>query len=544
MEIKWKNNKNIKGKLVNLVPKILCVFIFISGMILLFTGALNPGVKRLVHIEKLYPLELIEFSHFLGSIIGVLLLILAYGIRRKIDIAFYITTILLILGIITLIFKGLYHGASIFLSLTLILLVISRKYFYRRSKLIDERFKGRWLIYIFLIIILSIILGIIVHNDEMYSDTLWWKFVANKNYPRFLRASLGSVVIYITLLIVKIFEGVSTTVHINSQDTMVKIKKALEYTERADSYLVFLNDKKVIFSEKEDTFIMYAECKNSNVAFGDPVGNMESFSEVILKFYQMCKSEKKQCVFYEISNRFINNYLEIGLNFIKIGEEGVVELEKFSLDGGVNKNLRTIYNRLKKSGLKVEFLEKERFSEYKERLKEISEQWLLNKNSSEKGFSLGKYDEDYLSNFNFVIVKMNEEILGFATLFETESKEELSLDLMRYAENAPSNLMEYLFINVIYWGKERGYKRFSLGMAPLSGINDSEFASTWNKVGSLIYRHGGNFYNFEGLKFFKNKFKPTWTPRYIAFSGLFSIPYVLKDITLLISNGVKKLLIR
>lgn len=538
-----KNKLNIKT-MINIIPKILYMLVFACGIILIFTGVLKPELENLKIINKFISIEIVEFFHFLGSILGIVVLVLAFGIKRKIKQAYYISVILLIFGIISLVVKGLFYKESIFLVVTLLVLLPSKKYFYKDMNIIDENFKMNWLIGILSIILFSFFIGAYLYNNELYSNSTANAVLLNRGYSRFLRASIGIVVLYFIFLFIRIFQTAIIVKDVNTEEELEKIKKCLIISDRADAALALINDKKIIFNEKEDAFIMYAQSRKSYIALGDPVGNKDGFAEIILKYYEFCKSQKKQCVFYEISNKYINQYLEAGLNFLKIGEEGTLDVEKFELNGAEKKNLRATYNKLSKEEFQFKIILKDDFDMYKERFKEISDEWLLSKHSGEKGFSLGRFDEEYLKNFNFAVIKKDEEILAFANLFETETKEELSIDLMRYVEDSPSNIMEFLFIKIIYWAKENGYKNFSLGMAPLSGISDREFAPTWNKIGALLYKHGGNFYNFEGLRFFKNKFKPEWTPKYIAFTGVFSLPYILKDVALLISGGVRKLIMK
>jgi phosphatidylglycerol lysyltransferase len=64
--------------------------------------------------------------------------------------------------------------------------------------------------------------------------------------------------------------------------------------------------------------------------------------------------------------------------------------------------------------------------------------------------------------------------------------------------------------------KAEGFRAFSLGMAPLAGLAPERSRRLWDRFGALIYRHGGHFYNFEGLRAFKDKFRPDWRPRYLA----------------------------
>ena len=66
--------------------------------------------------------------------------------------------------------------------------------------------------------------------------------------------------------------------------------------------------------------------------------------------------------------------------------------------------------------------------------------------------------------------------------------------------------MDYLFTSLMLWGKEHRYRWFSLGMAPLAGLEDYAPGSLWSAAGRLVYRYGEHFYNFEGLRRYKNKF--------------------------------------
>ena len=102
--------------------------------------------------------------------------------------------------------------------------------------------------------------------------------------------------------------------------------------------------------------------------------------------------------------------------------------------------------------------------------------------------------------------------------------------------------MEFLFIKLMLWGKENGYQWFSLGMAPLAGIESQPHGPLWNQLASLTFRHGEHFYNFQGLRQYKEKFDPVWTTKYIASPGSLALPVVLANIATLISGGFGKLL--
>ena len=135
-------------------------------------------------------------------------------------------------------------------------------------------------------------------------------------------------------------------------------------------------------------------------------------------------------------------------------------------------------------------------------------------------------------------MRLGERIVAFANIWRGGDAGELSIDLMRHVRDAPNGIMEYLFLELMLWGKEQGYERFTLGMVPLAGLERRRLAPLWAQAGAFLFRHGEHFYNFQGLLRFKAKFDPVWEPRYLAAPGGFALPRVLGDVALLISGGV------
>jgi phosphatidylglycerol lysyltransferase len=94
------------------------------------------------------------------------------------------------------------------------------------------------------------------------------------------------------------------------------------------------------------------------------------------------------------------------------------------------------------------------------------------------------------------------------------------------------------------WARAQGYRYFNLGMAPLSGLEQRRLAPLWSRTGAFIYRHGEHFYNFEGLRRYKEKFQPEWQSRYLAAPGGIALPRILLDVSRLISGGVMRIVTR
>ena len=170
----------------------------------------------------------------------------------------------------------------------------------------------------------------------------------------------------------------------------------------------------------------------------------------------------------------------------------------------------------------------------------MSDDWLAAKASAEKGFSLGFFDEAYISRFPVAVIERGGRIQAFANIWAGPQPVELSIDLMRYHRDAPKNVMEALFVHLMKWGKEQGYRRFALGMAPLSGFEDSPVASLWNRLGAFLYEHGESVYNFQGLRAYKDKFNPIWEPHYLAYPGGLRLPRIMADVSALVAGGYRR----
>src|SRR5256714_1397479 len=243
-------------------------------------------------------------------------------------------------------------------------------------------------------------------------------------------------------------------------------------------------------------------------------------------------------VFYEVSARHLPIYIDLGLTLFKLGEEAIIELPAFSLDGGNRKALRRTRKDACKAGATFQMIPPEESHIFLPGLKQISDEWLASKRTKEKGFSLGRFDERYIQSFPVALVRVGDAVVAFANVWLGADRTEISVDLMRYTSVAPPGVMEFLLIELMLWGKENGYQRFNLGVAPLSGIENRSLAPLWNRVGALLFSRGEPFYNFQGLRAYKEKFDPIWEPRYLASPGGLVLPRILTNVASLISGGL------
>lgn len=521
------------------IPAVLSVAVFFSGAVLLFSGATPGVVERLVLLDPLIPLQVLELSHFMGSMIGLALLVIADAIRRRVDASYYLALGLLMAGAVSSILKGLDWEEALILCSVALLLLPSRSLFYRKAALLAPSSFFQWFAAMGIVIAVSIWLGLFSYKHVPYSDNLWWIFKIDRNAPRFLRASLGVGLGTALIAFRVLLSSVPRMPHISLCDCRSEVSSLLAVTRSSSANLALLGDKYFYFSEDRSSFLMYGQSGRTIVVMGDPVGNAERFSDLIWDFYELTSRQGIRLVWYEISGENIPIFVELGARILKVGEDASVDLEAFTLEGGRARGLRPPRNKVLREGYSFKVIPREEVASRMENLKKVSDEWLATRKSKEKGFSLGFFDAEYLMNFPCAIVEKEGRIVAFANIWTGGTDNELSVDLMRYSSEAPSGTMEFLFVECMLWGKEQGYRSFNMGMAPLSGVEARNAAPLWNKIVTLIFRNGEGIYNFQGLRDFKDKFHPKWSPMYIAVppgSGGPNLPAVAVDIAQLVSG--------
>jgi phosphatidylglycerol lysyltransferase len=414
-----------------------------------------------------------------------------------------------------------------------------RRYFYRKGSLISQRFQPGWIVAIATVLLCSLWLGVFSHKHVEYSNDLWWQFSLSRDAPRFLRASVGAMGVVLLFFVAKLLSPARPQPLPTRQEDLNKANSIVQTSPHTYANLALLGDKAFLFSQNGNAFIMYGVEGRSWIAMGDPVGQEGEWPELVWRFLEIGDRYDGWTVFYEVGHKKLDLYLDLGLTLLKLGEEARVSLKHFSLEGGERKGLRHTYRRLQKEGCVFEVVPREDIPPLLVEFKRISDTWLAEKSTREKGFSLGFFDEAYLTRFPVGIVRKDSKVVAFTNIWPGAGKEELSIDLMRYLPEAPKGVMEYLFIQLMLWGKEAGYQWFSLGMAPLSGLEDHALAPLWSRLGAFVFRHGEHFYNLQGLRQYKEKFDPEWEPKYLACPGGLSLPRILANIASLISGGMK-----
>ncbi|MCA9772303.1 MAG: bifunctional lysylphosphatidylglycerol flippase/synthetase MprF [Myxococcales bacterium] len=522
-----------------IVPTILAVTSFVGGVVLLFSGATPSLPHRLRWLGDMIPLPVMELSHFLASVAGAGLILLSRSLERRLDAAYLLTLALLSGGIVFSLLKGLDYEEAAILGAMLVALAPARRYFHREASIFSDPWSGPWLFAVALAVTATVWLGLFSYRHVEYSRDLWWSFALHADAPRMLRATVGVFAAGFLFALAALLRPKAPEPALPSIDDIERAARIVDASPVSSSHLALLGDKSLLFNDDGAAFIMYGVSGRSWIAMGDPVGPRSAWKELVWRFREMGDRHGGWTAFYQTTAESLALYLDVGLDALKLGEEARVGLEDFSLVGSARAELRNTRNKIEKMGGRFEVLDAPAAAARIGELRAVSDAWLADKSAREKGFSLGFFAEPYITRFPCAVVIDRERIVAFANLWPSGTREELSVDLMRHSPDAPHGVMDYLFTKLMLWGRDEGYRWFNLGMAPLAGMEERALAPVWNRVAALVFRHGEHFYNFQGLRRYKDKFDPVWEPRYLAYSGSLAVPLILGDIATLISGGVR-----
>ncbi len=525
-----------------IVPMIAAGISLIAGMTLLISGTLPTDVGAFRILSNVLPLSFIEASHLIGSVTGLLLIVISRGLYRKLYRAWVVTLGLMAIGLVATLIKEPGWVETISLITSFAILALFRSAFYRVDGASVFQLNSTWIVSVLILFAVVVWFGFFAYSHVAYKDELWWSFALDGNASRFLRASLVGAIVLAVICFNSIMNN--RTELIQAEPIPDLVRTLVAQSEDADAQITLTGDKAFLIAEDESAYLAYADTGSSLVSFGDPVGDPEAGTQLIWRLREQADKAGRRVAFYSVSSAFIPTYLDLGLSIIKIGEVARVDLSSFSLDGSSRKRFRQARNRAIREGIQYEVIPAAEITKYLPELREISDAWLESKHGTEKAFSLGAFSTEYNSHFDHAVLRNGEsgEIIAFANLFKSGNHNELSIDLMRHIPGGPSFVMDALFAEMMVWGSEQGFHWFSLGAAPFSGLENHQLASLWNRIGGFAYEHGERLYNFEGLRAFKQKFDPDWSPNYLACAGGMAVPHIVYEVNVLISGGIKGLI--
>ncbi|MCA3457895.1 MAG: bifunctional lysylphosphatidylglycerol flippase/synthetase MprF [Rhodobacter sp.] len=527
------------GAISPMAPVVLSVMIFGAGLWMSFAALIPSTTEAGAALERVFPLVLLEGGALMSSILGAVLIVLALGVARRSLGAYWLTLGAMAVGIVVAMIHAFDIESVITLGIGMLILLPFRREFHRRTGLVHGALSPVWFVLVFGLILSVGFVLVFAHKGTPYSSELWWQFAADQQVPRALRAGLllallVAVAALTLLLRVPRLHPVPPTDAELAQAARIVASQA-----NPDAALALTGDKSLLFSDDGRSFIMYGVHGRSWIALGGPVGPPETGPELGWAFCDAARRAGARPVFYQVGEDDLPLMLDLGLSLHKLGERGVVDLRTFSLEGAARKKLRAAHARAGRDGLTLDIVQPPHEPALITELRQISDEWLAAKKTREKRFSVGRFDPGWMQRWPVALVRHRGRIVGFANLVRSGCQDEVTVDLMRHRSDVPSGVMDFLFTDLMLQMKAQGIGRFSMGMAPLSGLDSRKGVRLWNRFGAAIFQHGGHFYNFSGLRAFKAKFDPHWEPRYLAVPSSRPPLVPLADAALLIAGGTR-----
>lgn len=510
--------------------KVEAGLLYFSGIMMVLLATVPQAFTDFPWLSHLNPFRFHIVVQFPSILLGFTLLIMGRGIAAQVKRAYW-PTILLISAAIIYSFVIDFSFITIFYLICLLVIVIVSK-----SELTREQFvySWEWLtidgIVFGALTMLYLIIGVFQLPELPHRTHRFMSFFLLPSEKIWLSGFVViSVVAACMLLLVRYLQGPKKKIgeDVNHTDVQTILET---YGGNSDSELVFLGDKSVFIYRNEDeptVFLQFSTINDKCVVMGDPSGKPEDFADAVDAFIQEADRWCYLPVFYEAREEMVMILHDFGYDFIKMGEEALVDLDTFTTSGKKMRGTRAVLNKIKKEGYYFDVLQPPFSNETVAALQDISEEWLDGR--KERGFSLGFFSETYLQRNPIAVVKNAEdEIVSFANIIPSYTKEIGTIDLMRHhPTKAPSGSMDFLFIHLFEYMKEEHIQYFDLGMAPLANVGQSRKSFLQERIASLVYSFGSHFYSFQGLRDYKEKYASQWISRYTLYSRDSWIAYVM-----------------
>jgi phosphatidylglycerol lysyltransferase len=537
----------LRPALLAAAPGGLALLTAAMGVMLLASGATPSDPGRFMWLVEHAPILLVEISHFLSSLLGIVLILLAFGLSRRLDAAWAATVACLPTAAVLALCKGFDWEEATALIVVLIIAAPLHPAFPRRARLTRMEISPSWLLSALAAMAGAALAGWWSFQNLDYTNLSVLKVMGDHDAERAIRSSVGAAVLLLGVGVWRLLATPATPPVVGETDCdYARVNAILAKAEGAEPHanLALRGDKRFLFSESGESFLMFGVRGRSWIALGAPVGRREERMELLWRFRELADAHAARAGVYGAGPDDLPDLVELGFTIQKVGESAIVPIDSFSLEGRRKGNLRRSWRKTGEEGACFELVSGEAARVMAPELRRVSDEWLARHAGGEKTFTMGGFEPPYVWEFPLAVVRVDGEAVAFATLWTTAQRTAFSIDLMRYADVAPKDVMDFLFVELLSWGREQGYQAFDFGMAPLAGLQDRPLAPILSRVGRLLFERGEEIYNFRGVRRFKDKYDPVWVPRYIATPSKWSIPFLLADIGILTSGGIKGVGIR
>jgi phosphatidylglycerol lysyltransferase len=527
------------------------VLIFILGIVNIIS-VLTPALPERLRLLKDYMLvDFVSFSNSFVFIAGLFLLVTAAFMLRGLRTAWWFAVALSIISIFGNIAKGIDYEEATIAFLIVGSLIATRKQYHVKTnpKLgtvgLQTAVLGMAAVMLYGVIGFYYLDKRHFHIDfnifQSFRYTLQNFFLIGSNdlvpYDAFARD-------FIYMIKISGFASISFLIYSLVRPYVFRITPTVEEISRAksltqqfgNSALDFFKtySDKFIFSPSEiNAYISYRVNRNFAVVLENPVAeNSEEMKRCIVSFSKYCYENGLREIYYRVPKESLTIYSELSKKSLFLGQEGVVDLNSFSLEGGDKKSIRNALNKISEQGYTTHINVPPLRDGLIQKLKAVSDEWLKLSEREEIIFSQGMFVEKEIKEQTVISVENNEEkIIAFLNVIPDYVKNEGTYDLLRKTADAPNGIMDYILVELFKYFKASGIQYVNLGFAPMSGLDDPHTFT--EKSMKFAYEKIRSFSHYKGQRDYKDKFNPNWNDKFLIYSNdydLLQVPGVLANV--------------
>ncbi|MBP2099485.1 bifunctional lysylphosphatidylglycerol flippase/synthetase MprF [Enterococcus rivorum] len=520
---------------------ILVAALYFAGimMVLLSTVTNLSNVSRLFQILLPYSFNFLDQT--LNMLVGFLMLGLARGISMKVRKAYLPTIGLLIFGIVNTIARTTSWQLIIVYVIILLSVFLARKEFYR------EKFVYSWgaltidsILFGCLFVIYAVAGYYSAHPEKegpvpqtfllFPSDDVWFSGLIGLGI-----SMIGLVMLYQYLA--------STTETLGETYQEERLTKMIEtFGGSEGSHLLYLQDYGYYYyqeSDQDQVLFGYQIKANKCFVLGNPIGNQKKWLAATLAFMDQADLLGYQVAFYRITKSYVMVLHDLGYEFMKVGEEGLVDLKQENASQKkITVNSMELQH-LSNQGYTFTMYTDGVSNEVYHEMLRVSNHWLGSQR--EKSFSGGRFQKEYLFLSDIGVLRNGEnEIVGFITSKPIKTSEKISYDLLRCSEAAPEQALDFLVTNFIVYYQKLNYQMIDLGVSPLANVGETKYSFLAERFVNIFYKYDSTIYGFQDTRKEKERYVSQWSPRYFAYSKQSSVWFAFVQLALLIEKGNRK----
>ncbi|WP_316829235.1 phosphatidylglycerol lysyltransferase domain-containing protein [Pedobacter aquatilis] len=536
----------------NIILRLLPAFIILVLGVVNIISSISPAIPtRLRLVKNILPEDLIVTSNSLVLIFGLVLVMVSIFLLQGSKRAWYIALALTLFSILGHLFKAADYEEA------LLAFVAGSSLFYTRAnyKLKPHpkfvKFGYQVVIYAAIAVFTYGVLGFYFIEKRHFG--VEFKFVDavmavlkviffiddnalrpltkfGEHFEQSIYVASGLVILFIVFSLLKPY---FSKPYNNEQDFIDAENLVKADGVSALDYFKTYPDKFIYFNAERTAFISFKITRHFALVLEDPVAaTVNDKLEMIKKFEERCEDNGFIAAYYRVPETSLDFYRSIGKKSIPIGEEAVLDLTKFTIDGGKMKTTRSAINRLTGEGYAFKVYKGQQKEGLLQKLQTVSDNWLRDLDQKEVAFTQGIFDKSILKNQTILTIEDEEEkVYAFLNLVPDYAPGEATYDLIRKETDAPNGVLDMLLAKTFLYLKDEGFTSVNMGLAPLSGIDG---VNVTQKTIKYAYDNLKAFAQFKGLRKYKEKFYPEWNKKYLIYSHnyhLLQVPNALKRIS-------------